>query len=332
MVEAAREAVLRATLVVRDARARVLASGAFSKSDASPVTVADMAAQAVVVRTLREKLGGPLVLVGEETSEPLRGPENAGALRLATEVVAPVWAGATPQELLEAIDGGGDKAGASRESFWTLDPIDGTKGFMRPPGGHYCCCLAYIHRGRPVVGVLGCPTLDMDPHRVTDGLGASGLLLWSTLGGGVRLSALESGRVGVEVNSGLWTPGQKRVRVALSAEPDFAAVPRIMPVLESMGLEPEILRLDSQCKYAMVALGRADLFMRLTKRRETPDYIWDHAPGELVTRESGARMTDTHGLELDFGVGKSLARNAGFLAANQELHARILETLKQRNW
>lgn len=331
-LDAAREAVLRATIVVRDARQRVLASGAFSKSDASPVTVADMAGQAVVAKTLTEKLGSGFTLVGEETSEPLRGEANAGALRLATEIVSPVWSGARPDDILGAIDSGADKSGAERESFWTLDPIDGTKGFMRVPDGHYCCCLAYIHKGRPVVGVLGCPTLDLDKDRPLDGASASGLIMWSVQGRGVWKSLLERGGREHQVRCAAWDAAHTKVRVALSAEPDYAAVPRVLPVLAAAGLEAEILRLDSQCKYAMVALGRADLFMRLPKRRETPDYIWDHASGELVTRESGARMTDTYGSQLDFGVGKSLARNAGFVAASSTLHERLLEVLRRGGW
>lgn len=331
-LDAAREAVLRATLVVRDARQRVLAAGAFSKSDASPVTVADMAGQAVVARTLSERLGAAFTLVGEESSEPLRGPANSGARALAREIVAPVWADASDDDLLGAIDLGADKAGAGRESFWTLDPIDGTKGFMRPPDGHYCCCLAYIHKGEPVVGVLGCPTLDLDAERPLGASGASGLLMWSAAGRGVFKSALEPGAAARPVRCAPWDPSHTHVRVALSAEPDYAAVPRVLPVLEAAGLEARILRLDSQCKYAMVALGRADLFLRLPKRRESPDYIWDHAPGELVTRESGARMTDTHGSKLDFGAGRSLARNAGFVAASAALHERLMEVLGRGGW
>ncbi len=329
---AAREAVARATLVIRQARPRVLAAGSFSKSDSSPVTVADMAGQAVVARTLSEMLGPSFTLVGEETSEPLQGEANREALALATSIVEPVWKNATPEDVLRAIDLGADKEGARQESFWTVDPIDGTKGFLRGPDGHYCCCLAYIHKGRPVVGVLGCPTLDLDPSKGLDPSRASGVMLWSVLGGGAYASGLEAGAAAQRVTCAPWDSAHRKVRVALSAEPDYAAVPRVLPVLSSVGLEAEILRLDSQCKYAMVALGRADLFMRLPKRRQSPDYIWDHAPGELVTRESGARMTDTQGLELDFGVGKSLARNSGFLAASAALHERLLGALKQGNW
>ena len=44
--------------------------------------------------------------------------------------------------------------------FWTLDPVDGTKGFLR--NQQYAIALAYIERGTPVVGVMGCPNLPRD--------------------------------------------------------------------------------------------------------------------------------------------------------------------------
>lgn len=43
---------------------------------------------------------------------------------------------------------------------WTLDPIDGTKGFLR--GGQYAVCLALIVDGKVVLGVIGCPNLPVE--------------------------------------------------------------------------------------------------------------------------------------------------------------------------
>ena len=43
---------------------------------------------------------------------------------------------------------------------WALDPIDGTKGFLR--GGQYAVCLALLEDGKPVLGVMGTPNLPLD--------------------------------------------------------------------------------------------------------------------------------------------------------------------------
>jgi 3'(2'), 5'-bisphosphate nucleotidase len=46
---------------------------------------------------------------------------------------------------------------ARPDRYWTLDPIDGTKGFLR--GDQYAIALALVEHGEVVLGVLGCPNL-----------------------------------------------------------------------------------------------------------------------------------------------------------------------------
>src|SRR5690606_27076032 len=63
---------------------------------------------------------------------------------------------ASPEQVLSWVDCGG-AAPDPQGRFWTLDPIDGTKGFLR--GEQYAIALALIEQGRVVLGVLGCPNL-----------------------------------------------------------------------------------------------------------------------------------------------------------------------------
>jgi hypothetical protein len=42
---------------------------------------------------------------------------------------------------------------------WILDPVDGTKGFMR--GQHFCVALALVDRGKPRLSTMGCPNLNI---------------------------------------------------------------------------------------------------------------------------------------------------------------------------
>jgi hypothetical protein len=65
------------------------------------------------------------------------------------------------EQILESIDlgvYGGGKTGR----FWTLDPIDGTKGFLR--GEQYAVCLALIENGQVQVAIQGCPNLLRNIH------------------------------------------------------------------------------------------------------------------------------------------------------------------------
>merc|ERR1711862_986578 len=49
------------------------------------------------------------------------------------------------------------------ERIWCLDPIDGTKGFLRGvDNGQYCVALCLLVNGTPEIGILGCPNLNID--------------------------------------------------------------------------------------------------------------------------------------------------------------------------
>ena len=89
-------------------------------------------------------------------------------------------------------------------------------------------------------------------------------------------------------------------------------------------------RLDSQCKYAVVARGQADAYLRLPTRADYVENIWDHAAGMLVAQEAGAEITDIDGRPLDFSCGKGLSRNRGIICASPPFHARIVEAILGR--
>lgn len=61
-----------------------------------------------------------------------------------------------PHRILSAIDAGSDAGGASGR-LWTIDPIDGTLGFLRKE--QYAVCLALIVNGQVELGLLACPNL-----------------------------------------------------------------------------------------------------------------------------------------------------------------------------
>ena len=53
--------------------------------------------------------------------------------------------------------------------MWTIDPIDGTKGFLR--GEQYAVCVSLIADAQVKVGVIGCPNLPIDPAHPEQGTG-----------------------------------------------------------------------------------------------------------------------------------------------------------------
>jgi 3'(2'), 5'-bisphosphate nucleotidase len=130
-----------------------LTGPALTKSDRSPVTVADFAAQALIASLLAETFPHD-PLVAEEDAADLRAPAGTPTLTRVTDFVRRFLPHMTPQVVCEAIERG---TATTAQRFWTLDPVDGTKGFLR--GGQYAVALALVVDGQVQVGVLGCPGL-----------------------------------------------------------------------------------------------------------------------------------------------------------------------------
>ncbi len=156
VVRAAVGAVETAGVMTARAQGRLAAGDTLTKSDDSPVTVADFAAQAIVCRLLAERLGD-VVVVGEEHPDDLAADDRL--LGAVAELVAEALGrpDLEPDAVVESIAIGGGTAAPGTGTYWTLDPIDGTKGFLR--GDQYATALALIDRGEVVLGVLGCPNL-----------------------------------------------------------------------------------------------------------------------------------------------------------------------------
>ena len=150
-----------------------------TKDDKSPVTVADFAVQAVVALALTDRLGECLI-VGEEHSQAPRTTEQQPVLDAVVEAVRSVRPGISPDEVLHGIDRCDHDASA--DAFWTLDPVDGTKGFLR--GQQYAIALAYIEDGAVTLGVMGCPNLPVDHGASLEAADAHGSIYTAERGSG----------------------------------------------------------------------------------------------------------------------------------------------------
>jgi HAL2 family 3'(2'),5'-bisphosphate nucleotidase len=151
-LEFALRAVTASATLVREV-GRKMVSEAMSKGDRSPVTVGDFAAQAVTAKMLAEAYPDD-GLVAEESATELRVPAGAELLEEVTRFVSDVLPGADAKSVCDWIDRG---AGVAKGRYWTLDPIDGTKGFLR--GDQYAVCLALIDEGQVQLGAIACPEL-----------------------------------------------------------------------------------------------------------------------------------------------------------------------------
>lgn len=319
-IKFALRAVRQAALLVERIQSAMVTS-TLTKDDRSPVTIADFSSQALVAHLLDETFPND-TLVAEEDSMALRKPEEGQTLAQIAEFVGEFAHQATPESVCEWIDrGNGDPA----QRFWTLDPIDGTKGFLR--ADQYAVALALIEDGQVQLGVLGCPNLSEaylpDP-------GGPGSLVLAVRGSGTWATSLSSPgefrHLAASQNS-----NPTKARLLRSFESGHTNVSQIDQFAIELGVDIEPLRMDSQAKYAVLAAGEGDLLLRLLSPAK-PDYrekIWDQAAGSIVIEEAGGQITDLVGSSLDFTAGRTLANNRGILASNSHLHAHALDALRR---
>jgi 3'(2'), 5'-bisphosphate nucleotidase len=293
---------------------------ALTKEDRSPVTVADFASQALVGKLLEDHFPGDL-LVGEEDSTALRKPGEENTLGQITHYVSNLLPQASPTLVCAWIDRGGAEPA---RRFWTLDPIDGTKGFLR--GDQYAIALALIDAGQVQIGVLGCPNLVDGYKPDLTGPGSLGI---AVRGAGAWVGPLEgdnSTLVPLHV-SDQGNPSQ--ARLLRSFESGHTNVGQIDLFAEALGVQAQAVRMDSQAKYLVLATGEGELYLRLLSPKQ-PDYkekIWDQAAGSLLVEEAGGKVSDLHGKSLDFTAGRQLLNNHGLLASNTHLHLAALQAL-----
>ncbi|XP_021887770.1 PAP-specific phosphatase HAL2-like [Carica papaya] len=305
-----------------------------SKDDDSPVTVADWSVQAAVSWILSTNFGCENVsIVAEEDVQTLSNSESSGLLAAVVNTVneclgeAPKYGLQSPkralntQEILEAISRCNSTGGRTGR-HWVLDPVDGTLGFVR--GDQYAVALSLLEEGKVVIGVLGCPNYPMKKewlkyhHRYyetmsklspTSDTWEKGCVMYARRGTGKAwMQPLIYGDQKLE-----WPNSARLLQVSSINDPALATFCEPVEkansnhsftagLANSMGLKKKPLRVYSMVKYAAIARGDAEIFMKFA-RAGYKEKIWDHAAGVVIVEEAGGVVTDAGGRPLDFSKG-----------------------------
>ncbi|KAH7397866.1 3',5'-bisphosphate nucleotidase-like protein [Cadophora sp. MPI-SDFR-AT-0126] len=342
-LEVAQLAVQRATLLTKKVF-HEKAKGTISKDDASPVTIGDFGAQALIIHAIKKNFPDDQV-VGEEEASTLRDNQKlrdqiwglVNGAKLNDSEAEKVLGGPIESldAMLDAIDAG-NSAGGNKGRIWALDPIDGTKGFLR--GGQYAVCLALMVDGDVKVGVLGCPNLPVDDSAplTTE----SGVDQTDTEGKGVLFAAVAGqgaisrplGTAGLGKSQSIQMKPVKDLTQATfceSVEAGHSSHGDQSAIATKLGVTKPSVRMDSQAKYGSIARGAGDIYLRLPVSATYQEKIWDHAAGDLIVREAGGQVTDALGRRLDFSKGRTLAENKGVVAAPAAVHGQVLEAVKE---
>lgn len=221
------------------------------KSDDSPVTLADRAAEEVILCALRQ-LAPQIPIIAEEEVSSGRVP-------------------------------------AVGDSFFLVDPLDGTKEFIQR-STDFTVNIGLIEERRPTMGVVYAP--------------ARSMLYWGDTVSGVAWQATQP----PQGNRG----PSKRIAVVTPHDPPRAVAskshntPATEAWLRAARVEQRVA-VGSSLKFVMVATGEADVYPR-----PAPTMEWDTAAGDAVLRASGGRVLDLDGQE--FMYAKEAYRNPGFIA------------------
>jgi len=325
LIPAALEAVGTACAVSRAIQVNLDQLRQVTKDDQSPVTVADYAVQAIIALSLADNLPETdRLIVGEEDAKELRG-NGQTAIRAAVLEAVRTWRPqVTEEEMLHAIDGCDHDGTGS--GYFALDPVDGTKGFLR--GQHYAIALGRIEDGKVVAGVMGCPNLSINQSHPLNEVDPCGVVYAASKGSGAwEFADCNPTSSPMRIVAQQYDESRP-LRFCESAEKGHSNRGDSEQIIEAIGTRGEPARLDSQCKYALVARGQADGYLRLPTSREYVEKIWDHAAGMCIATEAGAIVSDVSGNPLDFTHGTILENNRGIICAIDGLHQRIIATIE----
>ncbi|KAL2343621.1 hypothetical protein Fmac_004906 [Flemingia macrophylla] len=332
---AAKKAAALAARLCQKVQKALLQSDVHSKSDKSPVTVADYGSQALVSLILERELPSETFsLVAEEDSGDLRKESGQDTLKRITELVNDTLTGEglngfsslTTNDVLKAIDNG-KSDGGSVGRHWVLDPIDGTKGFVR--GDQYAIALALLHDGKVVLGVLACPNLPLasiGSNQTHSSSNEVGCLFFAKVGDGSYMQALGgSTQTRVHVCD---TDNPEEASFFESFEAAHSSHDLSSSIAEKLGVKAPPVRIDSQAKYGALSRGDGAIYLRFPHKGYR-EKIWDHAAGSIVVTEAGGICMDAAGNPLDFSKGKFLDVVSGIIVTNQKLMPSLLRAVKE---
>jgi 3'(2'), 5'-bisphosphate nucleotidase len=335
-----------------------------SKLDLSPVTVADFAVQGIILKLLNDTFPND-GYIAEEDSTSLQSDSNLCQLVASATELDPI-------DVMNAIDLGksymrwnntntNTNIGTVQQRpsrVWVLDPIDGTRGFLRgrTNGGQYAIALALLdEHGIPVIGVLGCPNLPINvldenytwnEHETLDNNQRTrGCIFVASRGGGCYQLQFNPSN-GDDNNEDLCrrihvTSVTDRVvhdaRFCIGVERYSDALGQCIEMAKYIhgtdrALDPitgDIIRsrrMDSQAKHGVIARGGAELYVRLPQPNYV-EWIWDHAAGNVVIEEAGGTMTDVLGRPIDFSLGAQLSPDVRgvLMSAGGAFHSALVD-------
>ncbi|WP_239060919.1 3'(2'),5'-bisphosphate nucleotidase CysQ [Desulfovibrio sp. JC022] len=173
---------------------------------------------------------------------------------------------------------------AQWKEFFLVDPLDGTKEFIKD-NGEFCVCIALMHKNRPVLGVVYAPTQDT--------------LYTGSIETGAQVSRNSEAPAPITT-----APPAKDEGLNVVGSRSHPA-PELEDYLKDLNVD-KMTPAGSAIKFCLVAEGKAHLYPRFN-----PTMEWDTAAGQAIVEAAGGSMLGLDGKE--FPYNKENLRNAGFI-------------------
>jgi 3'(2'), 5'-bisphosphate nucleotidase len=192
-----------------------------------------------------------------------------------------------------------DAAAFASKRLWLVDPIDGTKDYIRGGDG-FSVMIGLVIDGRPALGVVHQPTLDRTYFATPDG--------------GAHVLAAGTAR---ELRvSDVATAGE--ARLVASASHRTADIDRVK---EQLGIDDEQNIGSVGVKLCLIAQGSRDLYINPSAKTKA----WDTCAPEAILVRAGGRLTDLGGSPIDYSG--DLRHRRGLAASNGLIHDEVIGRL-----
>ncbi len=267
----------------------------FSKSDKSPVTLADFASQIYIVSRLRDCFPEDEIIAEEENINFISSKAESLINRCFDELNLK-----TLRNIKENIT----FQSKSSKRQWIIDPIDGTIGYQK--GLSYAIGIGLMIESIPKICAIAIPNYNKNPLAI----------FIAEEGQGSQVSYNKKIFNPIKVSQ---TMNINNISLCHSLHYDQ---PWVLNFAKKIGIS-NFIQIDSMAKFCMVADGNADLYIKPLEK--THSFSWDFMPGVLIVKEAGGKITDLKGVNLNFERDKCLWTAPGIIAANSFLHKKILE-------
>ena len=179
------------------------------------------------------------------------------------------------------------------DSFWIIDPLDGTRNYLNH-GNEFCINIAFIKNEYPSFGLIYSPISKISYYAV-EGRGSYIL----------RNSQSSSSALKITCNTLNSNEPESDIEATILTSSSMNA--KKLELITKRFVSPKIKKMSSALKFGLMATGEGDFYPRLG-----PTHEWDTAAGQCIIEEAGGSVVDKNMSRLKYCKNKTYLNNEFF--------------------